>query len=76
MTTLIDIEKHKDILSVMQATIASLNRDNEELKHTLMRIVAQAEGLLITPVTAYERHLLSTINYMVSIAGRAANDYQ
>jgi hypothetical protein len=32
VTTLIDMEKHKDILSVMQATVASLNRDNEELK--------------------------------------------
>ena len=76
MTTLIDIEKHKDILSVMQATIASLNRDNEELKHTLMRICALADGLIITPVTACERALLSTINDMARSAGSAVNDYQ
>lgn len=76
MTTLIDMEKHKDILSVMQATIASLNRDNEELKYTLMRICALAEGLIITPVTTCERYLLSTINDMARIAGSAVNDYQ
>lgn len=76
MTTLIDIEKHKSILSVMQANIASLNRDNEELKHTLMRICAMADGLILTPVTACERYLLSTINDMARIAGSAVNDYQ
>lgn len=76
MTTLIDMEKHKDILSVMQATIASLNRDNEELKHTLMRICAMSDGLILTPVTACERFLLSTINDMARIAGSAVNDYQ
>jgi translation elongation factor EF-Tu-like GTPase len=76
MTTLIDMEKHKDILSVMQATIASLNRDNEELKHTLMRLCAMADGFIITPVTACERFLLSTINDMARIAGSAVNDYQ
>ena len=69
-------EQHESVVSVMQATIASLNRDNEELKHTLMRICALADGLIITPVTACERALLSTINYMASIAGRAVNDYQ
>ena len=76
MTTLIDMEKHKYIISVLQATIDSLNRDNYEMKHTLMRIAAQAEGLLITPVTACERYLLSTINDMARIAGSAVNDYQ
>lgn len=75
MTTLIDMEKHKDILSVTQATVASLNRDNEELKHTLMRLRALADGLIITPVTACERYLLSTINDMARIAGSALNDY-
>jgi translation elongation factor EF-Tu-like GTPase len=75
VTTLIDMEKHKDILSVMQATVASLNRDNEELKHTLMRLCAMADGLIITPVTACERFLLSTINDMARIAGSALNDY-
>ena len=63
------------VVSVMRATIASLNRDNEELKHTLMRICAMADGLIITPVTACERYLLSTINDMARIAGSAANDY-
>lgn len=75
MSTLIDMEKHKDILSVMQATIASLNRDNEELKHTLMRICDMADGLIITPVTSCERYLLSTINDMSRIARSAVNDY-
>ena len=69
-------EQHESIVSVMQATIASLNRDNEELKHTLMRICAMADGLIITPVTACERYLLSTINDMARIAGSAVNDYQ
>lgn len=64
------------VVSVMRATIASLNRDNEELKHTLMRICAMADGLFITPVTACERHLLITINCMARIAGSAVNDYQ
>ena len=75
MTTLIDMEKHKDIISVMQATIDSLNRDNEELKYTLMCICTLADGLIITPVTACERYLLSTINDMARIAGSAVNDY-
>lgn len=66
----------ESVVSVMQATIASLNRDNYAMKHTLMRIAAQAEGLLITPVTVCESHLLRTIQYMASIAERAANDYQ
>ena len=69
-------EQHESIVSVMQATIASLNRDNEELKHTLMRICAMADGLIITPVTACERYLLSTINDMARIARSASNDYQ
>ena len=69
-------EQHESVVSVMQATIASLNRDNEELKHTLMRICAMADGLIITPVTACERYLLSTINDMARIAGSAVNDYQ
>ena len=66
----------ESVVSVMQATIASLNRDNEELKHTLMRICAMADGLIITPVTACERYLLSTINDMARIARSASNDYQ
>ena len=66
----------ESVVSVMRATIASLNRDNEELKHTLMRICAMADGLIITPVTACERYLLSTINDMARIAGSAVNDYQ
>jgi uncharacterized protein YejL (UPF0352 family) len=67
---------NESVVSVMQATIASLNRDNEELKHTLMRLCAMADGLIITPVTACERFLLSTINDMARIAGSAVNDYQ
>ena len=66
----------ESVVSVMQVTIASLNRDNEELKHTLMRICAMSDGLFITPVTACERYLLSTINDMARIAGSAVNDYQ
>jgi hypothetical protein len=34
-----------------------------------------ADGLIITPVTACERFLLSTINDMARIAGSALNDY-
>ena len=66
---------NESVVSVMQATVASLNRDNEELKHTLMRLCALADGLIITPVTACERFLLSTINDMARIAGSALNDY-
>lgn len=60
-----------DIISVLQANISSLKKENDELKQTLHYIRVAGETTLPTPVTNYERYLVSVIRNMASIAGDA-----
>lgn len=62
-----------DIIPILQANISSLEKENNELKHTLHYIRTMAEGPLATPITGYEQHLVLLIRNIAYTAGSILN---